>query len=136
MTQQSDGPAQWSGRDLFDANAEKIGTIVGRGLAGKKFGTMWLLVETISGAQVLVPADQIRSSPVRLTLPYPRTYVESAPTGAPDRRLSPTEERRLCLHYGFDHELPGTECRQGCGLCRSRKKTGSPRSSASSRAAA
>jgi hypothetical protein len=123
MAEQNDKQTAWTGRELFDANGRKIGTISGLGYQGDKFGTGWLLVETAAAArQVFVPVDQIRSSGDRLVLPYPLGYVESAPAIDDGRPLSQAEERRLCLHYGIDYLLPGTECLQGCGLCRARRR--------------
>jgi hypothetical protein len=73
---------------------------------------------------VLVPAGQVEPSGERLTLRYPKTYIEGAPIGAPGRRPSRADERRLCLHYGLDDELPGSGCRQGCGLCAASRRRG------------
>lgn len=117
MAERDDGLNGWLGRELFDAKAEKIGIIAGLGYPRAKFGTLWLLVETATATTVLVPAAQISSSGDRLTLPYPKTYIEGAPAVEQGRRLSRAEKRRLCLHYGFEDELPGSGCRQGCGLC-------------------
>jgi hypothetical protein len=122
MTEQSDRLDQWNGRELFDANAQKIGTIAGLGFPRRMFGTRWLLVEAAGAAKIPVPLIGIRSSGDRLVLPYPKSYVENGPTIVQDRPLSQAELRRLGLHYGFDNELPGAPCCQGCGLCRIRRR--------------
>jgi hypothetical protein len=123
MVAQSEGLNRWIGRELFDANAQVIGTITGPAFPRRMFGTKWLLVGTTRGSQVPVPLIGIRSSGDRLVLPYPKSYVESGPTAAQDRPLSPAESRRLALHYGFDDQLPGvTSCCQGCGLCSARRR--------------
>lgn len=122
MAEQGDGPAPWSGRELFDANAETIGTIVGFGFPRRKFGTKWLMIETADAVKIPVPLIGIRSSGDRLVLPYPKSYIESGPAIVHDRPLSRAEERRLGLHYGFDDLLPGATCCQGCGLCRARRR--------------
>jgi len=125
------------GRELFDATGAKIGTVLGLGYPRPKFGTLWLAVETAGAGPataaatggeaggteaaatmaaaaraVLVPAAQVQESGERLTLPYPKTYVAAGPAVEPGGRLSRQEERRLCLHYGFEDELPGGGCRQ------------------------
>ena len=122
MAEQSDGLNRWVGRELFDANARKIGTITGLGFPRRKFGTLWLLVETAGADKIPVPLIGIRSSGDRLVLPYPKSYVEGGPTLVQDRPLSQDEFRRLGLHYGFDDELPGATCCQSCGLCRAKRQ--------------
>jgi hypothetical protein len=121
MALQPDELTPWIGRELLDANNEKIGTIASLGYARRRFGSAWLLVETTSGSRVLVPADQIRSSGDRLTLPYPKTYVETAPGLEHDEELVRAAERRLRLHWGMDLMVPGTAC-YGCGLCRANRR--------------
>ena len=127
MAEQSDKLNPWIGRELFDARGLKIGTVSGLGLPRRKFGTIWLLVETEAGDKVPVPLIGIRSSGDRLVLPYPKSYVESGPTVAHDGPLSQAELRRLALHYGFDDQLPGAAGCHGCGLCRAGRRAGRPR---------
>jgi len=112
----------WTARDLFDANRVKIGTITGLGFARRKFGSWWLAVEAVSGKTLLVPAEAITESGTtqsgtRLVLPYTKGYVDAGPAVEPGVQLSKEDERRLANHYGFSHRMPGSECRQGCGLC-------------------
>jgi hypothetical protein len=121
MAEGSDRPDPWIGRELFDAKGRSIGTIAGPGFPRRKFGTRWLLVETAGAAKLLVPLVGIRSSGDRLVLPYPKSYVESGPTMEQDRPLSQPELRRLGLHYGFDDQIAGATCCQGCGLCHARR---------------
>jgi hypothetical protein len=113
---------RWNGRDLFDANARKIGVIAGPGYARRRFGTGWLLVEMDPARLVMVPADQIVVRGERLVLPYPRTYVECAPTVERDSSPTPADERRLRLHYGIEGGAPNAGCQAGCGLCMARKR--------------
>jgi hypothetical protein len=122
MVEQSVKQSPWIGRELFDANAQMIGTITGLAFPRRKFGTTWLLVETAGAGKIPVPLIEIRSSGDRLVLPYPKSYVESGPTLAQDGPLSQADLRRLGLHYGFDDQLPGATCCQGCGLCRARRR--------------
>jgi len=122
MARQVEELSGWIGRSLLDTNAQEIGTIAGLGFPRRRFGTGWLLVETAAARTVLVPADQILSSDDRLTVRYPKTYVEDAPTLDQDQPLSRAEERRLCLYYGLDSELPNSGCRGGCGLCMAKRR--------------
>jgi hypothetical protein len=122
VAEQSDRLNRWIGRELFDANARMIGTITGLAFPRRKFGTMWLLVETAGADRIPVPLTEIRSSGDRLVLPYPKTYVEGGPAIVQDRPLSQAEFRRLAFHYGFDDQLPGATCCQSCGLCGARRR--------------
>ena len=123
MPSKNDRLNEWIGRELFDANAQRLGKITGLGFPRRLFGTKWLLLETARAAKIPVPLIGIRSSGGRLVLPYPKSYIESGPTEVHDRPLSEEELRRLGLHYGFDNELPGTpNCCQSCGLCGARKR--------------
>ncbi len=122
MVGQSDKLNPWIGRELFDAYAQKIGMITGLGFPRRKFGTTWLLVETADAVWIPVPLIGIRSTDDRLVLPYPKSYIESGPTVVEDSPLSQEELRRLGLHYGFDNQIPGATCCQGCGLCRAGRR--------------
>ena len=122
MAADADELAQWTGRDLFDANGQRIGTIAGLGFPRRKYATWWLLVGDTGGKDLLIPAEPIRSSHDRLVLPYTKGYVEFAPAFEQDRPLSKADERRLGLHYGFCGRMPGNECRNGCGLCIAHKR--------------
>jgi hypothetical protein len=122
MDEQGEGLPQWNGREVFDAKAEKIGTIAGLGYPRKKFGTVWLLVETEGARTVLVPGDQIRSSGDRLVLPYLKTYVEGGPAVENGQPPSQAEERRLRLHYGIDSGSLNSGCAAGCGMCMANRR--------------
>jgi hypothetical protein len=123
MDKQGERPNPWIGRELFDAYAQKIGTITGLAFPRKRLGTSWLLVETAGGARVPVPIVGIQTRGDRLVLPYPKSYVESGPTLAPDQPPSQAELRRLGLQYGFDDRVPGiTSCCRDCGLCQRHRR--------------
>jgi hypothetical protein len=122
VTEQGDRLAEWTGRELFDANGHKIGRVVGLAFSRRRYGATWLRVETILGKNVLVPAERIDTSRDRLVLPYPKSYVEGGPVNEQDEPLSRDEGRRLCLHYGFDSAMPNSACRQGCGLCMAKRR--------------
>jgi PRC-barrel domain len=106
---------EWIGRDLFDATNARIGVIVDVAFARRKFGTCWLLLDTGAARKFVVPAECISSANDRLTLPYPKGYVETGPAIGPNQPLPKEDER--AFHYGFSNRMPGSECRTGCGLC-------------------
>lgn len=109
------------GRDVFDANGVRIGAIVGRAHARKRFGITWLLVQIGDGRSVLAPAEQMRTSGESLVLPYSRAYVEAAP-GVEEKASFHAHDRRLRLHYGIGSGGPDGGCRAGCGLCMANKR--------------
>jgi hypothetical protein len=117
------------GKELFDANRAKIGTVIGLGFPRRKFGSWWILVEAPMGKRLIVPADPISASGERLVLPYAKGYVESGPAVEDNQPLSQADERRLALHYG----IAGTGCRQGCGLCMAARRAARRHSSTEER---
>jgi hypothetical protein len=114
--------SEWSGREVLDANAERIGTIVGFGHPRRKFGATWLLLDIGATLPVLVPAEQMSCKGDWLMLPYPKAYVEGAPAAEPGRPFSQEEERRLRLHYGLGAGSPNTGCSAGCGMCMANRR--------------
>jgi hypothetical protein len=110
------------GRQLFDTKGELIGVIAGAGYERKKFGTEWLVIETVSGRRTLVPADRIGESGERLVLPYPKGYVDTGPVLEGDAPLTPAGERLLRLHWGIGGAGPNSQCMTGCGLCMANKR--------------
>ena len=121
MAEQIDVQTSWAGRELLDANAQKIGTITGLAFPRKKFGTSWLLVDATGAGNLPVPTIAIRATGDRLVLPYPKSYIESGPALAEDAPFTKEQLRRLGLHYGFGEGLGGASCCRTCGLCRSGK---------------
>lgn len=113
----------WSGRELFDVNGALIGVIAGAGYDRKRFGTEWLLIDTVSGRRTLVPADRVSESRERLVLPYPRGYVDTGPVLEGDAPLTAAGERLLRLHWGIGGAGPNTQCMTGCGLCMTKRRT-------------
>ena len=112
-----DEVSEWNGRDVFDANAERIGTVAGFGNPRRKFGATWLLLDIGAALPVLAPAEQMSCKGDRLVLPYPKAYVHGAPAAEPGQPLSPEQERRLRLHYGLGSGSLNTGCSIGCGMC-------------------
>lgn len=111
-----------TGQQLFDAKGELIGVIAGAGYERKRFGTEWLLVETVSGRRTLVPTDRIGGSDERLTLPYPRGYVDTGPVLEGDAPLTAAGERLLRLHWGIGGSDANKQCMTGCGLCMANRR--------------
>lgn len=123
MAERIDKPAEWTGRDVFDAHGHRMGAITGLAFPRRRFGTRWLVLQSEGGVRLPVPLIGIRSTGGRLVLPYPRSYVESGPAIVDDQQLSQDDQRRLGLHYGFDDQVAGVNrCCQTCGLCSAARK--------------
>ena len=116
MAERSDEPAGLLGRELFDVNGKRIGTITGLAFPRRKFGSWWLVVGAEWGKRAVVPAEPITERQGRLVLQYVRGYVETGPALEDEQPLSKAEEQRLALHYGFSNRMPGSQC-HACGLC-------------------
>ena len=119
------GYAPWNrdGRQLFDTKGETIGVIVGAGYERKKFGTEWLVIETVSGRRTLVPADRITR--IRRSVSCCRTPRATSIRARCWRamRLSPRRASgSLRLHWGIGGAGPNSQCMTGCGLCMANKR--------------
>jgi hypothetical protein len=114
--------AELDGRDVFDVNGELIGSVSGLAFPRRKFGNIWLLVKTADVKQLVIPAEEIKTSRARLELPYPKRYVEGGPIFDPHQPFTHLEERRLRLHYGLDFGMKGAGCDRGCGLCHATRR--------------
>ena len=110
------------GRQLFDAKGETIGVIVGAGYERKKFGTEWLVIETVSGRRTLVPADRIGESGERLVLPYPRGYVDTGPVLGGRRSSDPRGRAASAPALGHRRRRTQQQCMTGCGLCMANRR--------------
>jgi hypothetical protein len=117
-----DAEESWTGRDVFDANGQRIGTVAGRAHARKRFGVTWLRVRIDDGRLVLAPAEQMQSKGERLVLPYGRAYVEAAPGVSEGEASSREADRRLGHYYGIGSGGVEGGCRVGCGLCMANKR--------------
>lgn len=120
-----------TGRQLFDFKGELIGVIAGAGYERKRFGTEWLIIETVSGRSTLIPADRVEDSAGRLTLPYPRGYIDTGPVLEGDAPLTAAGERLLRLHWGIGGAGPNKQCMTGCGLCMAGRRAKSRQASGS-----
>ena len=114
----------WKGRDLYDPEHDKIGSITDIYLDRQSGEPEWLAVKTgMFGSNVsFVPISEASSMEDHVMVPFDKARVKDAPNAEADGELSPEEERRLYEHYGLDfgdydydradeHDAAGTQGR-------------------------
>jgi len=106
--------AGYRGRDAFDSDGEKIGTIDEIYEDTETGKPEWMAVKTgLFGSSLsFVPLAQASEEPDGIRVPYSKEQVKNAPNADPDRELSQEEEARLYGHYG----LPYSERSSDSGL--------------------
>ena len=93
----------WRGKQMVDADGDKVGTIEDILLDRQTGEPAWAAVKTgLFGLKhTLVP---IREAEVteddEIRVPFQKEQIKDAPNIDPDGELSPDEERRLWEHYG------------------------------------
>ena len=106
---------EFTGHELLDVDGSKIGRIedvlVGDNLADLS----WLVVDTgLLGGKVMVPVGEVRRSGARLSVPYTKDRVKSAPRAQDRLVLTETEKGTLCRYYGLEYGASPTEPAAGC----------------------
>jgi sporulation protein YlmC with PRC-barrel domain len=100
---------QWTGKDVLDAEGEKIGRLTDTYYDAETDIAQFLVVETgtLRKHLVLVPAGGATGSPDHLTLPVKKASVDHAPTIDPGE-LTLEEEQQAFEHYGFEYSPAST----------------------------
>ena len=111
-----DVETKWTGRDLYDVNGEKIGTVEDVRYGDMAMALKWLVVKSgfLGTKQILIPAGEVRVEGDRLLVPYEKEFVKDAPDAKHDDYVLPEEEEKVCSYYGMEYvrELDRTE--EGC----------------------
>jgi sporulation protein YlmC with PRC-barrel domain len=114
MKENENRETQWSGRDVYDMDGDKIGTVQGarRGVVGD---AVWLVVKTelVDAGKILVPASEVRSAGDRLSVPYTKERVRNSPQ-VDAHALSESAEGELCRYFGLQYLGAATEPAEGC----------------------
>jgi|WetSurMetagenome_2_1015567.scaffolds.fasta_scaffold182360_2 hypothetical protein len=112
---ENDQAESWSGRDLYDMNGDKIGTVA-QVRHGDAVGNLtWVVVDPgVPAKRLLIPANDVRSSADRLSVPYTKDRVESAPPVEAHDVLTDGEQVSLCRYYGLVHPGEVTQGAEGC----------------------
>jgi uncharacterized protein (TIGR02271 family) len=104
----------WRGRDLYDNDGGKIGSIDEIYLDRESGDPEWAVVTTglFGTKRTFVPLSEASPSEDGVRVPYEKATVKDAPNIDPDGRLSHDEERALYEHYGRQYrdyaEVEGT----------------------------
>jgi len=95
----------WRGRNMVDANGDKIGNIEEIYLDAESDAPEWAVVTTglFGTKQSFVPIGDAESTGDGVRVPFEKSTVKDAPKVDPDGRLSQKEERELYSHYGRDY---------------------------------
>ncbi len=94
----------WRGRELYDRDGEKIGTIDEVYLDTTTNQPEWALVNTgLFGLKsTFVPLRDAETSGDEVRVAHTKSHVKDAPGIDPDGRLSESEEAELHRHYDLD----------------------------------
>jgi hypothetical protein len=116
MAENDQAKPQWSGRDLYDMNGEKIGTVEQVRHGDAVDNLTWLVVDPSVPAtkRLFIPANDVRSSVDRLSVPYTKDRVKSAPAVEAHDTLTDGEQASLCRYYGLVHPGEVAQGAEGC----------------------
>ncbi len=106
----------WVDLDVYDAEGQKIGTVVDVRY-GKNTGELvWLIVKTglLGLKKVAVPSNMVERQGGRVVALVDRDRITGAPGVSTERILADDEERGICTYYGFDFVSSPWKPVEGC----------------------
>ncbi len=105
----------WVGRDLYDSDGDKVGTIEDIYLDDDSGQPEWVTVSTgwFGTARQFVPIAGTSAHDDGLRVSATTDMIKDAPSIDDDGHLSEADERRLYEHYGFDFESTDHEATYG-----------------------
>ena len=94
---------EWRGRDVVDADGDKIGTLEEVYLDTESGRPEWATVKTglFGRKQSFVPLSGSQPEQGQVVVGYTKDQIKDAPSIDPDGELSHDEEERLYRHYGL-----------------------------------
>jgi uncharacterized protein (TIGR02271 family) len=94
---------EWRGRDVVDAQGDKVGSLEEVYLDTDSGRPEWATVKTglFGMKQSFVPLRDASPEGGKVAIPYDKDQVKDAPSVDPDGELSTDEEERLYSHYGI-----------------------------------
>jgi len=116
VAEMDERPAGWVDLEVFDANDEKIGTVIDVRY-GKNTGELvWLVVKTglFGLKKVAVPSNEVEREGGRVVARLDKDRITQAPEVSMDRILGDDEERDICTYYGFDFVSSPWKPVEGC----------------------
>jgi len=107
---------EWTGRDLYDLDGDRIGTVEDVIYGDATGGLKWLVVETglFGLKKIMVPAGEVRRSGDRLSVPHTKERVKDAPKVDDEQALTQADESRLCRYYGLQYAGAVDPSADGC----------------------
>ena len=111
-----DEMGMWTGRDILDADGDKIGTVDDVRYGEKTLGLTWLVVKSglLGTKQILIPAGEVRREGEHLVVPYDKDFVKHAPEAEHDEYMLEEEEQQVCAYYGLDYVSSLSRAEEGC----------------------
>src|SRR5215207_6599264 len=100
---------EWRGRDVVDADGDKIGTLEEVYLDTDSGRPEWATVKTglFGKKQSFVPLSESQPEQGQVVVNYTKDQVKDAPSIDPDGELSHDEEAQLYRHYGRGGDSSG-----------------------------
>ncbi|NLV72320.1 MAG: PRC-barrel domain containing protein [Actinobacteria bacterium] len=116
MADKNEVAADWTGRDLYDLDGNKIGTVEDVRLGDVTGGLQWLVVDTgTPGEQkIFVPAAEVRRAGDRLSAKHTKDRVQNAPKVEDEQVLTQNDESKLCRFYGLQYGATPEGEAEGC----------------------
>ena len=102
----------WIGRDAYDNNGDRIGTIIDIYYDDATGRPEWVAIQSGSGVTfgpIGGSSSRNDSGVEQLHLAYSKTMVDDAPHMDADGHLSVEDEKRLYSHYGFTWDDEGDD---------------------------
>ncbi|NLO28127.1 MAG: PRC-barrel domain containing protein [Actinobacteria bacterium] len=116
MAEMDERLSGWVDLAVYDAEGEKIGTVVDVRY-GKNTGELvWLIVKTglLGLKKVAVPSNEVERQGGRVVVRLDKGRITSAPGVSTGKILADDEERDICTYYGFDFVSSPWKPTEGC----------------------
>lgn len=98
------------GRDVYDSDGDKIGSVSDVYLDNESGEPTWVTVKTgwFGLRESFIPLDRIDESGTDLHVPYGKAKVKDSPNFDAGEPLSPDDEENLYTYYGLSTQGPRT----------------------------
>jgi sporulation protein YlmC with PRC-barrel domain len=104
-------PDHMFGHDVYDVDGNKIGSVDNVWVDDATNALEFIGVKTgwIFGKTHVIPTSYARFEDGRITVPYPESVIQDAPSFPADHELSLAEEDLVYSHYGMKPPAAGSQ---------------------------